>query len=122
MRVFRSLSTAAAAIGLAWCVVAGWRIWTTPVRFLDEYRSFSDISYFGIVPLVVPVLLAGWATWAAYRQRLLPTALATLSFLFFCFLTGFSIGGAYVPIGIGLVIATLLGILGRVITRKRPAA
>ena len=80
-----------------------------------EYRLISDISEFGILPLVVPVLLAAWATWAACRQRILALAVATVIFLVFCFIAGFSIGGAYVPVGLGLVIATLLGMLSRVL-------
>ena len=131
MKQFRSLSTVVAATGLVWCVVAGWWIWTTPVRFSGiagtmepagaravervEYRLISDISEFGILPLVVPVLLAAWATWAACRQRILALAVATVIFLVFCFIAGFSIGGAYVPVGLGLVIATLLGMLSRVL-------
>jgi len=62
MKQFRSLSTVVAATGLVWCVVAGWWIWTTPVRFSGiagtmepagaravervEYRLISDISEF----------------------------------------------------------------------------
>ena len=131
MKQFRSLSTVVAATGLVWCVVDGWWIWTTPVRFSGiagtmepagaravervEYRLISDISEFGILPLVVPVLLAAWATWAACRQRILALAVATVIFLVFCFIAGFSIGGAYVPVGLGLVIATLLGMLSRVL-------
>lgn len=135
MQQFQWLSTIVAATNLVWCLVAGARIWTTPVRFsgvewtmgpagaraIDrvEYRSFSDISGLGIVPLVVPVLLAGWATWAAWRQRIRGLAVATLIFLAFCFIAGFSIGGAYVPIGLGLVAATLLGMLSKVTMRNR---
>jgi hypothetical protein len=72
--------------------------------------------------LVIPVLLASWAAWAAWRQQIRALAIATLIFLAFCFIAGFSIGGAYVPIGLGLVAATLLEMLRRVITRHRRTA
>lgn len=138
MKQLQWLSTIVATTGLVWCVVVGGRIWSTPVRFAGaewvigpagaraieqvEYRSFSDISGLGVVPLVVPVLLASWAAWAAWRQWIGRLAIATLLFLAFCFIAGFSIGGAYVPIGIGLVAATLLGILSRVMTHHRKTA
>jgi hypothetical protein len=138
MKQFQCLSTIVAAISLVWCLVVGARIWTTPVRFSGvewtmgsagaravervECRSFSNISGLGIAPLVVPILVAGWATWAAWRHRMRELTVATVIFLTFCFVAGFSIGGAYVPIGLGLVAATLLGMLGRVTMRNRKTA
>jgi len=133
MKQLRWLSTICAAIGLVWCVGVGIRIWTTPVRYSVaewavspagartgqrvEYRSFSDISGAGATPLVVPVLLAAWATWAAWRQSIVGLSIATAIFLVFCLIAGFSIGGAYVPAGIGLVAAIFLGIVSKVTTR-----
>lgn len=124
---FRGLSTVVAAASLAWCVVAGVRIWTTPIGSAGvEWRmgpsgarvigrvepsSFSDTSRFSILPLVVPVFLSGLATWAAWRQRTRGLALATLVFLSFCLVAGFSIGGAYVPAGLLLVAALACSLL-----------
>ena len=129
------------AAGLVWCLVIGVLIWTTPIRgggvqFSAEIRSdstgvstgtmviepvedrsFSDISTLGIVPLVIPVLLAGWALWAAWSRRILGLAVATLVFLVFCFITGFSIGGAYTPAGWGLAVATIMAVVTRTIAR-----
>ena len=129
------------AAGLVWCLVVGVRIWTTPIRgggvqFSAEIRSdstgvttgtmvvepvedrsFSDISTLGIVPLLIPVLLAGWALWAAWRRRILGLAVATLVFLVYCFITGFSIGGAYTPAGWGLAVATIMAVVTRTMAR-----
>ncbi len=130
------------AAGLVWCLVVGVQIWTAPpargsgVQFSAEIRSdstgvttgtmviepveersFSDISTLGIVPLVIPVLLAGWALWAAWSRRILGLAVATLVFLVYCFITGFSIGGAYTPVGLGLVVATLMAVVTRTTVR-----
>ena len=132
------LSTICAATGLVWCVVVGVRIWTTPVRYSVAewamspagarigqrfaYRSFSDISGAGATPLVIPVLLAAWATWAAWRQAIEELAAATVVFLGFCIIGGFSIGGAYVPAGIGLLAAMFLGIVRKVTTRPSSTA
>lgn len=136
MRQFAATIVAAGAF--VWSLIVGGMIWSTPVRFSGvvwatsptgqgqfervEYRSFSDISALGVVPLVVPVLLAGWATWAAWQQRTLGLAIATLIFFAFCFLAGFSIGGEYVPLGFGLLAAALLGMLERVTTHNRETA
>ena len=92
MKQLRWLSTVCATTGLLWCVVVGGA---------------------GVVPLVVPVLVGAWAAWAAWRQSIAVLAVATAIFLGFCFIAGFSIGGAYVPTGIGLVAATLLGIVAK---------
>ena len=134
MKRLRWLSTIGAAIGLVWCAAVGIRIWTTPVRYSVsewaispageragqriDYRSFSDISGAGATPLVIPVLLAAWAAWAAWREAIAELVVATLIFLGFCFIAGFSIGGAYVPAGVGLAAATLAGIVSRVTTRQ----
>ena len=80
-----------------------------------EPRSFSEISRLGIVPLVIPVLVAGWALWAASRRRTVALAIATFVFLVFCVITGFSIGGAYMPAGLGLMGATLVRVLDELV-------
>ncbi len=118
-----------AAAVLAWCLAVGVWIWTTPVRSSGvaltmgpagtrvvervEYHSFSEISGFGIAPLVVPVALAACALWVAWRQHVVGLALVALIFIGFCVVAGFSIGGAYVPAAVGLFVATVLGAAGR---------
>lgn len=135
MKHLRWLSTICAAIGLVWCVIVGIRIWTTPVRYSVqewaisptgaragervESRSFSDVSGAGAAPLVVPVLLTAWATWAAWRQAIEELVVATAIVLGFCFIAGFSIGGAYVPAGLAVASAALVGVVGRVKPERR---
>lgn len=104
----------------------------TPIRYLQYssaepaerfvHRHFSEVSGSGIVPLVVPTVLAGLATWAAWRQRLLGLSVVTLVFFGFCFITGFSIGAAYVPIARALLVATLISAAGRAVARMRKGA
>jgi hypothetical protein len=127
MKSFKWLPTLLAAIGLVWCVVAGWMIWVTPVRYL-RYSSFepepryvnvafSEVSALGIAPLVVPTLLAGLATWCTWRQRTVSLCALTILFVVYSFISGFSIGGAYVPAAGVLVIATLVTLMHAGVTR-----
>jgi hypothetical protein len=87
-----------ALISLSWCVVVGFWIWFTPVRYAgmtgapgqpDQhtvvYRAFADVSFLGPLPLIIP----------------------TLMLAAFAFVAGFSIGSAYMlPAGL-LLLATL---------------
>jgi hypothetical protein len=104
-----------------WCIVSGYRIWVTPIRYIgvrvspgqpnvhmEEYRSFSDVSDLGALPLVIPVVLAVLATWAAWTGRKVILALATVLFVGYAFVTGFSIGSAYHSSAGILVLATVI--------------
>jgi hypothetical protein len=64
----------------------------------------------GAFPLVVPVLLAASAMWAAWRKHRLGLLLATSAFLAFCLLAGFSVGPAYI-LGGGAMIWALIVLL-----------
>jgi len=128
----RQISKILATTGLAWCVGVSTWIWITPIRssgfraeawstswlagtvfsgartvpFEASYR-FTEISLFGPLPLAVPVVMAGWATWAAWGNKRVALSLATAGLLAFCLLAGFSIGPAYVPAGGAMVWAGL---------------
>ncbi len=103
------------AVALVWCMGAGWWIWVSPVTpsppvasagaAAAESRTFADVSAFGATPLVVPVVLAALALWCAWTVR--PRALfATgLTLAAFSFVTGFSIGAAYLPAAAAIVLA-----------------
>lgn len=129
MKPFKWLATLSVAGGLVWCVVIGWKLWVTPVRYLHYSSSepaprfvslsFSDVSGLGIVPLVVPIVLVGLAMWFAWRQRTLALGAVTLAVAAFCFITGFSIGRAYVPVAGALFVATLMSLVDRVQARAR---
>lgn len=110
-----------ASVSMAWCVVVGFMIWFTPVRYsaivgateqpdrqVVEYRAFSEISHAGLLPLVVPVVLATLATWAAWRGSRVGLSGLALLFGVFTFISGFSIGGAYLPAAGVLIVAALL--------------
>ena len=113
-----------ASISALWCVVVGFLIWSTPVRYAGivvvpgrpdehvvDYRAFSDVSHFGAVPLIIPAVLALLATWAASRGSRIGLGVAALSFSGFTFVSGFSIGGAYLPAAGSLILATLFAML-----------
>jgi hypothetical protein len=129
MNPFRWLSTLLVTGSLVWCFVVDWRIWVTPVRYLHYssaepapryiYHSFSEVSGLGVEPLVIPIILVALATWAAWRQRTLLLGTLTLVFAAFSFITGFSIGAAYVPGVSALLVATLLSAVPHVIARAR---
>jgi hypothetical protein len=70
-------------------------------------HRFSDVSRLGAFPLVVPVLLAAAATWAAWRNKRLALSLSTAALLAFCILAGFSVGGGYIVAGAAMLLALL---------------
>jgi hypothetical protein len=113
-------SRALTAMSALWCVVVGCWLWFTPVRYLETgggrgrfveravYRSFAEISGFGVLPLIVPAVVAIAAAYAAWRgQRVLLGGLAAL-LAGFTVITGFSIGGAYLPAAGLLIVSALL--------------
>jgi hypothetical protein len=102
--------------GLAWSVSAGVLIWILPAGTSVTTssdggsatwpgESFSSISGLGPVPLLIPVLLAGPAAWAALRHHRPVLIGATAALAIYALLAGFSIGLAYVPPVVALVVA-----------------
>lgn len=84
-------------LGLSWCAAVGMSIWFTP--------TFSDVSLLGVVPLIVPVLLAALAARAAWSGRRVTLGVAAVLLAVFTFISGFSIGGFYLPAAGLLVVA-----------------
>ncbi len=101
------------ALGLAWCAVAAISIWFTPMRYSGISNgvpavwepSFSEVSSLGAVPLLIPVLFAGLAAWAAWNGWRVTLGVAALLLAVFTFISGFSIGGAYIPAAWLLIVA-----------------
>ena len=103
-------------ISLAWCVVIGFWIWFTPI---GQSRSFSDVSLFGPAPLIVPVLIAAAAAWAAWRSHRVVLGIAALLLAVFTFISGFSIGSGYLPASGLLILAAVLAMfLGSPMTTR----
>ena len=106
----RLLST----VSLAWCVLVGCWLWFTPFTYESTsapgvgYRSFSEVSLFGPAPLIVPVLIAALAVWAAWRSHRVVLGIAAFLLAVFTFISGFSIGRGYVPASGLLVLAAVL--------------
>jgi uncharacterized membrane protein YfcA len=59
--------------------------------------------------VVVPTVLAVLATWAAWRHSRVGLWASALLFAAFTFITGFSVGKAYVPAAGSLLLAAMLG-------------
>jgi hypothetical protein len=108
-----------AAAVVLWCLGIAVRIWTTPTvvnrisieqapdgsqitKRVQETRSFAKGSGLGMIPLLIPVLLACGAAFTAWHRAPDLLAVAVGLFLAYSFVTGFSIGGAYVFPGLTL--------------------
>jgi hypothetical protein len=107
-------------MSLAWCVLIGCWFWFTPIRYEGitndvptvHYRSFSEVSRFGPAPLIVPVLIAAIAAWAAWRSHRVVLGFGAVLLVAFTFISGFSIGGGYLPASALLLAAVLAPSLG----------
>jgi hypothetical protein len=117
-RVAPLLST----MSLAWCALVGGWIWFTPIHYEGirngipavRHQSFADVSYFGPAPLIVPVLIAATAAWAAWRGHRIVLGCAAFLLAVFTFISGFSIGRGYLPASGSLLLAAVLApFLGR---------
>jgi len=77
-------------------------------KTLMEREGWVGVIGFILGPLLVPILISITGARAAWlhKQGLLWTMAGTM--LLFCFLAGFSIGGAYVPAGLAFLLAALL--------------
>jgi hypothetical protein len=126
--ILRRIPFFLAAAVVLWCVGIGVRYWTTPIisngivieqgpdgsqitRRVQETHSFADISALGMVPLLIPVFLACGAAVAAWHRFPEILAFVVVLFLAYSFVTGFSIGGAYVLPGLTLVGALVLELI-----------
>jgi hypothetical protein len=102
-------------MSLAWCVLIGVWFWLTPIEYeastndvpTMRHRSFSEVSRFGPAPLIVPVLITAAAAWASWRSHRVVLGFAAFLLAVFTFISGFSIGGGYLPAS-GLLLAAVL--------------
>ena len=127
------------AVGVVWTTWIGWRIWVTPVRyhvirdFTDSagndqrvegysFKHFSDVSNLGAVPLIIPVAMAAGLAWCAWQRRWTAALAISLLFFLYCFVGGFSIGGAYWRPGLVLLVAAVFVTIATRLQVKSPAA
>lgn len=75
----------------------------------ERIFSFSEISALGPLPLLVPIGLTGVAALAAWTKRPIIVFVLGVVLMGYSFITGFSIGNAYMPAGIALVVAAGVG-------------
>jgi hypothetical protein len=101
-----------ATLSAGWCVVVGCWIWFTPIPVTRGvlapavYTSFSAMSLFGPVPLLVPAAIALLGAWAAWRGHGVVLGAVAALLLLFSYIAGFSIGAGYMPAAGGMVLAT----------------
>jgi hypothetical protein len=75
------------------CIAAGAWLGQVPGMFGGRYPTLSQVA----AMIAVPTIGAVVATWAAWQNRTLVHVIATALVGLFSFVTGFSIGGAFVP-------------------------
>ena len=107
-------------LSAAWCVGMGAWLWFMPMGYdgvtitngirqeVTTYRSFSEVSQLGPLPLIIPACVALVAAWAARRGHRVGLGVATLLLAGFTIASGFSIGANYLPAAGALILATLL--------------
>jgi len=112
------LASYLALAGLLWCVAVGFLLWFLPLGSSSSSssagetvagagESFASLSGYGPLPLIVPAVLCGVATWSALRHHRLVLILSTVLLGLYALLGGFSIGFAYVPAVLAMIIACL---------------
>ncbi len=126
LRSFAFLVVVLAALAFIDCVWNGYKIWTTPIRYEViegrnnapdhvgttnrhyQYMSFRAVSSYGFAPLLIPILISAIALWSAWLMRRLMLLVVTCLFILFVFITGYSIGAAYMLSGLALILAAFV--------------
>ena len=113
----RKVIVVLASAGLLWCIAAGLLLWFLPVGSSSSTwsdgtvqnggQSFSSVSGWGPLPLIVPVVIAAVATWSAFRHHRHVLLGATILFTLYSLITGFSIGLLYMPSAAAFVVAAV---------------
>ena len=82
-------------LSLIWSSAIGIILWFVPA--LSSGKSFSEISYFEILPLTIPVLFSLLAVWSEKKKSKLGLWVATICLAAFWLVAGLSIGLLYTP-------------------------
>ena len=106
-----------ALAGLLWCVAAGALLYFLPLGMsvsttssgaeVESKVSLSTSDPSSLWSLLVPVLLSAVAMWAAARHHRWPLIAATVLVAAFALLGALSVGLAYVPAALFLVVSVL---------------
>lgn len=99
--VLRGIATLLTATSCSLSAGALWRLW----------RDGTWFHGVGMVFACLPVLLSGSAVVLAASGHSVPLAAITLVLVLFTFVTGFSIGGSYVPAVALLVVAMFVALI-----------
>ena len=132
MKLYFTIASASKVLVISasiWCFWVGYQIWTTPIIYegieisssvneITKTRDFSEISRLGVVPLVIPVLISLMAMWSIFKFKTVVLIIATVLLLAFWFLAGFSIGMAYTPAVILLVLASAINLIATWLNKK----
>ena len=117
------------------CIWTGYEIWVSPIEYrgvetvdsingtvieknVIRFKKFSEVSGFGVVPLLVPVAIVFLAIWAAFTLRSIALVFSVFLIVIFWIITGFSIGMAYLPIVILLIITWIVNLTGKWLANK----
>jgi len=106
-----------AAAGLLWSVVVGVLLYLLPLGTsvgasssgaeVETRERVFTLSLSSVWPLIVPVLLCALAAWAAARHHRTPLIIAAVLLAVFALLGLLSIGVAYVPAVLLLIVSVL---------------
>ena len=106
-----------AVAGLLWCVAVGVLLYFLPLgssvstsstgEQVESGERLFTPSLSSLWPLILPALLCALATWAAARHHRWPLVAVAVLLAVFAVLGGFSIGFAYVPAVLLLIVSVL---------------
>ena len=117
------------------CIWTSYKVWVTPVEYnvveihdsgngavteknFVRFKKFSDISSLGVVPLLVPAVIVFLAVLAVFKFKSIALCSSVLLMLFFWFVAGFSIGMAYLPVVILLILTVTVNLTGKWLASK----
>jgi hypothetical protein len=106
-----------AAAGLLWSVAVGLLLYFLPLGTsvsasssgaeVETLERIFTLSLSSLWPLIVPALLCALAAWAAARHHRTPLIIAAVLLAVFALLGALSIGVAYVPAVVLLIVSVL---------------
>ncbi len=106
-----------ATAGLLWSVAVGLLLYFLPLGTsvstsssgteVETRERIFTLSFFSLWPIIVPAVLCALAAWAAARHHRTPLIIAAVLLAVFALLGALSIGVAYVPAVVLLIVSVL---------------